>query len=87
MINYDDTVFLPSDITDKEYLKKFHRAVKKAIEDMYNIGNENLVKNMTDAERDAISSPSDGLLIFNTTTNLFNVYNGSAWRQLTDAAV
>lgn len=35
---------------------------------------------MTTPERDAISSPATGLVIFNTTTNRLNFYNGSAWQ-------
>jgi hypothetical protein len=38
-----------------------------------------LTPRMTTAERNAVASPATGLLIFNTTTNEFNVYNGSAW--------
>lgn len=34
---------------------------------------------MTATQRDAISSPAAGFMIFNTTTNAFNVYNGTAW--------
>jgi hypothetical protein len=34
---------------------------------------------MTTTQRDNISSPATGLVIYNTTTNAFNFYNGSAW--------
>jgi hypothetical protein len=34
---------------------------------------------MTTAERDAISSPPAGLVIYNTSTNVLNFYNGSVW--------
>jgi len=34
---------------------------------------------MTTAQRDAISSPAAGLVIYNTSTNVLNFYNGSAW--------
>jgi hypothetical protein len=34
---------------------------------------------MTTAQRDAISSPPAGLVIYNTSTNALNFYNGSAW--------
>ncbi len=34
---------------------------------------------MTAAERDAISNPADGLIIFNTTTNCLNFYAGGFW--------
>ena len=34
---------------------------------------------MTGAQRDLIASPTAGLVIYNTTTNLLNFYNGSVW--------
>ena len=34
---------------------------------------------MTTTQRDAISSPPAGLVIYNTTTSVLNFYNGSAW--------
>ncbi|MDZ4678392.1 MAG: hypothetical protein SGI74_12885 [Oligoflexia bacterium] len=37
---------------------------------------------MSQAQRDAISSPPAGLEIFNTTTNKKNVFNGTAWVEL-----
>ena len=38
---------------------------------------------MTTTQRDAISSPPAGLMIYNTTTNKLNFYNGSAWEAVT----
>lgn len=38
-----------------------------------------LVPRMTTTQRDAISSPATGLLIYNTTTGRFEFYSGSAW--------
>jgi hypothetical protein len=37
---------------------------------------------MTTTQRDAISSPVAGLLIFNTTTSKMNYYDGSAWQEM-----
>jgi hypothetical protein len=34
---------------------------------------------MTTAQRDAIASPATGLMVYNTTTQAFNFYNGTAW--------
>ncbi|MEK7597785.1 MAG: phage integrase SAM-like domain-containing protein [Patescibacteria group bacterium] len=34
---------------------------------------------MTTTQRDAIVSPATGLFIYNTTTNAYNVYNGTTW--------
>ena len=38
-----------------------------------------LLPRMTTTERNAISSPATGLLIYNTTTNTLNFYNGTSW--------
>jgi len=40
---------------------------------------------MTEVQRDAISSPAAGLMIYNTTTNKLNFYNGTAWEAVTSA--
>ena len=34
---------------------------------------------MTSLERDAIVSPAQGLIIYNTTTNCIEIYNGIGW--------
>ena len=38
-----------------------------------------LAPRMTTTQRDAITSPATGLMIYNTTTNAYNVYNGTTW--------
>jgi len=38
-----------------------------------------LIPRMTQAQRDAIASPSAGLQVYNTTTNQLNFYNGTIW--------
>ena len=38
-----------------------------------------LAPRMTTVQRDAILSPATGLFIYNTTTNQYNVYNGTLW--------
>lgn len=40
---------------------------------------------MTTAQRDAISSPPEGLVIYNTTTSKLNVKGASAWEAITSA--
>ncbi len=40
---------------------------------------------MTEVQRDAISSPPAGLMIYNTTTNKLNFYNGTAWEAVTSS--
>ena len=34
---------------------------------------------LTTAERDAIASPGTGLFLYNTSTNVYNMYNGATW--------
>jgi hypothetical protein len=38
-----------------------------------------LIPRMTTTERDGISTPATGLMIYNTASNQYNFYNGSAW--------
>lgn len=40
---------------------------------------------MTTTERNAITSPTAGLVIYNSTTNKLNVYTGAAWEAVTSA--
>jgi hypothetical protein len=40
---------------------------------------------MTGTQRDAIASPAAGLMVYNSTTNKLNFYNGSAWEVVTSA--
>ena len=40
---------------------------------------------MTTAQRDAITSVPAGLMIYNTSTNKLNFFNGSAWEAVTSA--
>jgi hypothetical protein len=40
---------------------------------------------MTEVERDAIATPPAGLMIYNTTTNKLNFYNGTAWEAVTSS--
>lgn len=44
-----------------------------------------LLPRMTTVQRDAISSPAAGLLIYNTTTNKLNVRAAAAWEAVTSA--
>ncbi len=45
-----------------------------------------LIPRMTTAQRDAINLPADGLMIYNTTTQHFNFYDGSGWDILRSGA-
>lgn len=42
---------------------------------------------LTTAERDALVNPTAGLLIFNTTTSKYNVYDGTQWKSVGSTAV
>jgi hypothetical protein len=39
-----------------------------------------LLSRMTTAQRDAILTPATGLIVYNTSTNEFNYYDGTAWQ-------
>ena len=54
-------------------------AAPSAMLDVSSTNKGALVPRMTTTQRDAISAPATGLLIYNTTTNQFNYYNGAAW--------
>ena len=41
-----------------------------------------LMNRMTTTQKNAISSPATGLLVYDTTLSQFSFYNGSAWTQL-----
>jgi hypothetical protein len=40
----------------------------------------------TDTERDALTAVA-GMIIYNSTTNKLNYYNGTAWKSVDDSAV
>ena len=40
-----------------------------------------LIPRLSDAQRNSIVNPAAGLLIYNTTTQCMNMFNGSGWRQ------
>lgn len=42
-----------------------------------------LAPRMTTTQRNAISSPATGLIVFNSSTNKINFYNGSSWEAVT----
>ena len=42
---------------------------------------------ITAAQRGSLSGLVAGAMIYNTTDNRLEYYNGSAWRQITDAAI
>jgi hypothetical protein len=57
----------------------------KSILDLTSTTRGFLSPRMTTAQRDAITSVPAGLMIYNTSTNKLNFYNGSAWEAVTSA--
>jgi len=57
----------------------------KALLDLTSTTRGFLPPRMTTAQRDAITSVPAGLMIYNTTTNKLNFYNGTAWEAVTSA--
>ena len=53
-----------------------------AILDVKSTGKGILIPRMTTVQRTAITSPATGLLVFDTGTNAFWYYNGTAWTKL-----
>jgi hypothetical protein len=45
-----------------------------------------LLSRMTTTERNAISTPANGLQVYNTTTNTIDLYQSAAWQQLLNTA-
>jgi hypothetical protein len=58
---------------------------EKALLDLTSTTKGFLPPRMTTANRDAITSVPAGLMIYNTSTNKLNFYNGSAWEAVTSA--
>jgi len=56
-----------------------HNANPDAILDIVSTTSGVLIPRMTTTQRNAISSPPTALLIYNTTNDEFNYYNGSSW--------
>ena len=58
---------------------------EKALLDLTSTTKGFLPPRMTTTQRDAITSVPAGLMVYNTTTNKLNFYNGSAWEAVTSA--
>jgi hypothetical protein len=61
-----------------------------AINAILNVSSQNkgvLLPRMTQIQMNAISTPTQGLLIFNTSTNTFNFYNGSNWAPISSSSI
>jgi hypothetical protein len=46
-----------------------------------------LIPRMTDAEKNAIVAPAQGLMVFNTSTNSFQYYNGVSWSNISHSGI
>lgn len=58
-----------------------------AMLDVKSIDKGFLPPRMTTAQRNAIATPSEGLVIYNTSEKALNVFNGTAWSSLTPLPV
>lgn len=45
-----------------------------------------LIPSLTSTQRNAIEDPANGLMIYNTTTNRFNYFNGTEWAEIGEGA-
>lgn len=68
--------------TDNSLLIGNNTATPEAILNLTSTTQGVYVPKMDTTQRDAISSPQSGLMIFNTDTNQFNFYDGSNWQFL-----
>lgn len=57
-------------------------ANSKAVLDLVSTTKGFLPPRMTEVQRDAIATPPQGLIVFNTTTQTLNQYNGTAWEEI-----
>jgi hypothetical protein len=46
-----------------------------------------LIPRLTDAERQALKDPASGLMIYNTTSNEINFYDGTGWQRIPGSSV
>jgi hypothetical protein len=68
-----------------------HKAVALAVTGSVDLGGGAgdsffILPRLTNTQRDALTAKK-GMLIYNTSTNLLNYYNGSAWRSLDNSSV
>ncbi len=50
--------------------------------DLTDVSSALTLTNVTEAQRDAIASPSEGMIIYNTDSNMLQVYSGGKWTNL-----
>jgi hypothetical protein len=58
-----------------------------ALLDMQSTNKGILIPRMTQAEINAIASPAQGLMVFNTNSNSFQYFNGSLWHNITHSGI
>jgi len=46
-----------------------------------------LIPRLTNSQRNDISSPAEGLFIFNTTTKKINIYDGNSWLEISSGCI
>jgi hypothetical protein len=73
------TGILSSTITNKLVVGSASETTSSAVLEANSTSKGFLPPRMTNSERNAISNPAEGLMIWNTTENEINVFNGSLW--------
>jgi trimeric autotransporter adhesin len=74
------TTMLCNTITDQVSLNTSGTPpVANAMLDITSTSKGILIPRMTSGERDLILDPAVSLMIYNTTTNTYNYWNGTAW--------
>jgi hypothetical protein len=58
--------------------------IDREFENVYSEIRSSIIPKYSEDERDDLS-PEAGVLVYNTTTNKLNFYNGSAWEVVTSA--
>lgn len=79
--------------TSGEFINKGILSARTNSFDIYGMLNQSVATRgtvpayLTSTQRDAITTPMKGEIIYNTNTNELNYYNGTAWRKVSNAAV
>ncbi|MHA8097652.1 hypothetical protein U8591_10975 [Aquirufa antheringensis] len=76
---YSSNKMTNATITDKVIVGSLSETAASAVLEANSTTKGFLPPRMTNTERNAISSPDEGLMIWNTTESELNVYNGSLW--------
>ena len=82
--NSTDENIYPSSVTDSVVIGSSTKPSSSVALEVNSTTKGFLYPRMTEVQRDAIATPLGGLMIFNTTTNKLNLYNGVQWKEIQD---